>query len=258
MRLTILLALGIALFASITQKPSTAQPGPPITVSAMGEARALPDRVVVYFTLRGQGQTSVEARQAVRSTLQQVTARLTSFGVDKQSLKEEISEVVPSMTPVASTPAGEAPPDPERRYEASSTYSLQMLISEDRLDMLFKLLDALSEYTTRPGIASVGGYGGSFGGIGGSVPVYQDIFVEFRVRDAERLKQLAVQDGVMKARKMAETAAKQLGKSRVKLVRMNINDPGTNLLPSVVWPMPGSIKWQPLRINVQVNATFQA
>lgn len=255
MKHPILPLLGVALLLGIAQTPSAPQAGTPITVSAVGEAKALPDRVVVYFTLRGQGQTSVEARQAVRNLLQQVTTRLASFGMGKQLLKEEASEMVPSLATVASTPEGETPPAPQRRYEASSSYSLQMPISEERLDTLFRILDALSEYTSRPGITGAGGYSGSFGSIG-ATPVYQDIYVEFRVQDVERLKRQAVQDGVAKVRKMAETAAKQLGKRQVKLMRMDVKSSG----PSP-WPTGfslGSIKWQPLVIYVQVNATFHA
>lgn len=249
------LVLGIALLLGIVQTPSTPQAGTPITVSALGEAKAFPDHVVVYFTLRGQGQTSAEARQAVRNLLQQVTTRLASFGLGKQALKEEAAEVVPSMAPVASVSEGDTPPAPQRRYEASSSYSLQMPISEEKLDTLFSILDALSEYTSRPGITSAGGYSGSFGSIG-AAPVYQDIYVEFRVQDTERLKQMAVQDGVAKARKMAETAARQLGKRGVKMVRMDMNASGPSPWPAGF--MPGGIKWQPVAIYVQVNATFHA
>lgn len=255
MKHPILLVLGVALFIGIAQIPSAPQAGTPITVSAVGEAKALPDRVVVYFTLRGQGQTSVEARQAVRNLLRQVTTRLASFGLGRQQLKEEASEVVPSMAPIAPIPEGETPPAVQRRYEASSSYSLQMPISEQRLDSLFRILDALSEYTAREGITGTGGYGGSFGSIG-ATPVYQDIYVEFRVQDAERLKQRAVQDGVAKVRKMAETAARQLGKRRVKMVRMDVKVSGPGPWPAGF--VPGSIKWQPLVIYVQVNATFHA
>ncbi len=258
MRHTFMLTLGIALLLGVVQQPSFPQAGTPITVSAVGEAKASPDRVVVYFTLYGQGQTLVEARQAVRNLLQQVTARLASFGVDKHSLKEEVSELVPSMTQAGSVTVEEAPATSQRRYEASISYSLQMPISEERLDHLFQMLDALSEYTTRPGTAtSTGGYGGGFGGIG-ATPAYQNIYVEFRLQNMERLKQQAVQDGVAKAHKMAETAAKQMGKRQVKMVRLNINDPGTSLWQASMGYTPGSIKWQPLRIYIQVNATFYA
>lgn len=255
MKHSIALVLGIALLLSIAPTPSAPQAGTPITVSAVGEAKALPDQVVVLFTLRGQGQTSVEARQAVRTLLQQVTTRLASFGLGRQALKEEASEVVPSMASVASASEGESPSAPQRRYEASSSYSLQMPISEERLDTLFRILDALSEYTSRAGISGVGGYGGSFGSIG-AVPVYQDIYVEFRVQDAERLKQRAVQDGVAKARRMAETAARQLGKRTLRMVRMDVNASGPSPWPAAF--MPGGIKWQPVAVYVQVNATFHA
>ncbi|MGC8785167.1 MAG: hypothetical protein ACP5RN_12390 [Armatimonadota bacterium] len=90
MRHTFILTLGIALLLGVIQQPSFPQTGTPITASAVGEATASPDRVIVYFTLYGQGQTLVEARQAVRNLLQQVTARLASFGVDKRLLKEEV------------------------------------------------------------------------------------------------------------------------------------------------------------------------
>ncbi|GIV15607.1 MAG: hypothetical protein KatS3mg022_1042 [Armatimonadota bacterium] len=257
MRHTFMLTLGIALLLGIVQQPSFPQAGTPITASAVGEAKASPDRVTVYFTLYGQGQTLVEARQAVRNLLQRVTARLASFGVDKRLLKEEVSELVPSVqagsVTVEATPAAS-----QRHYEASISYSLQMPVSEERLDRLFQILDALSEYTTRPGtVTGTGGYGGGFGSIG-ATPAYQNIYVEFRVQDMERLKQQAVQDGVAKARKMAETAAKQMGKRQVKMVRLNINDPGTSLWQASMGYTPGSIKWQPLRIYIQVNATFHA
>ena len=88
MKHPILLVLGVALFIGIAQIPSAPQAGTPITVSAVGEAKALPDRVVVYFTLRGQGQTSVEARQAVRNLLRQVTTRLGSLhGADRSDTR---------------------------------------------------------------------------------------------------------------------------------------------------------------------------
>jgi hypothetical protein len=59
----------------------------------------------------------------------------------------------------------------------------------------------------------------------------------------ERLKRQAVQDGVAKARKMAEAAARQMGKSRVKMVRMDVREPSSpalNISPSFT---PGGIKW---------------
>jgi len=90
-----MLVLGIALFVSAAQKPSLPQTSTPISVSATGEAQALPDRVVVYFTLRGQGESSVEARQEVRRLLQQVTAKLAPLGIGRDMLKEEVSEVAP-------------------------------------------------------------------------------------------------------------------------------------------------------------------
>ncbi len=257
MRRAMMLVLGIALFVGAAQKPSIPQTGTPISVSAMGEAQALPDRVVVYFTLRGQGQTSVEARQAVRRLFQQVTAKLASLGIGRDALREEVSEIVPSMRGITSSPGEDAGAQPQRRFEASSSYSLRMSISEDRLDTLFRILDALSEYTSRQGITSTGGYGGGFGGIG-SPPVYQEVLVEFRVQDMERLKRQAVQDGVAKARKMAEAAARQLGKSRVKMVRLDVKEPSNPTLPVSPSFTPGGVKWQTLRVYVQVNATFHA
>ncbi|MCL6475799.1 MAG: SIMPL domain-containing protein [Firmicutes bacterium] len=257
MRTPIIYTLLIALLIGIAQKPSLSQPGTPISVSAVGEAQVLPDRVVVYFTLRGQGETSVEARQAVRRLFQQVAARLAPLGIGRDMLKEEVSEVVPSMPGITSSPGEDTGAHQQRRFEASFSYSLRMPISEDRLDTLFRILDALSEYTSRQGITSQGGYRGGFGGIG-SAPVYQEVLVEFRVQDMERLKRQAVQDGVAKARKMAEAAARQMGKSRVKMARLDVKEPGSpelHISPSFT---PGGIKWQSLRAYVQVNATFHA
>jgi uncharacterized protein YggE len=252
-----MLVLGIALFVSAAQKPSLPQTSTPISVSATGEAQALPDRVVVYFTLRGQGESSVEARQEVRRLLQQVTAKLAPLGIGRDMLKEEVSEVAPSMLP-ATADAGEGTGTTRhRRFEASHSYSLRMPISEDRLDTLFRILDALSEYTSRQGITGAGGYSGGFGGIG-SAPVYQEVLVEFRAQDMERLKRQAVQDGVAKARKMAEAAARQLGKSRVKMVRLDVKEPSSPTLPVSPSFTPGGVKWQPLQVYVQVNATFHA
>jgi hypothetical protein len=133
------------------------------------------------------------------------------------------------MLPIIASASADTDATRQRRLEASSSYSLQMPIREDRLDALFQILDALSEYTSRQGITSQGGYGGSFGGIG-SAPVYQEVLVEFRVQDLERLKRQAVQDGVAKARKIAETAARQMGKSRVKMVRMDVREPSSPML----------------------------
>ncbi len=257
MRTPIMFTLLIALLIGIAQKPVLSQSGTPISVSAVGEAQALPDRVVVYFTLRGQGESSVEARQEVRRVLKQVMEKLSPLGIGRDMLKEEVSEIVLSMPGITSSPGEDTGAHQQRRFEASFSYSLRMPISEDRLDTLFRILDALSEYTSRQGITSAGGYGGGFGGIG-SPPVYQEVLVEFRVQDMERLKRQAVQDGVAKARKMAEAAARQMGKSRLKMVRLDVKEPGSPALHVSPSFTPGGIKWQPLRAYVQVNATFHA
>jgi uncharacterized protein YggE len=254
MRTAIMFTLLIALLIGIAQKPVLSQPGTPISVSAVGEAQALPDRVVVYFTLRGQGETSVEARQAVRRLFQQVAAKLAPLGIGRDMLKEEVSEVTSSMLPVDAEGSKGSDTTRQHRFEAATSYSLQMEMSDDRLDTLFQVLDALSEYTSRQGITAAVAHLGGFGG----APVYQEVLVEFRVQDTERLKRQAVQDGVAKARKMVEAAARQMGKSRVKMVQLDVKEPSSpalNISPSFT---PGGIKWQPLRVYVQVSATFHA
>jgi len=55
MRSPIILALLIALLTGIAPKAWPSQTGMPIFMSSVGEAQALPDHVVVYFTLTRYG-----------------------------------------------------------------------------------------------------------------------------------------------------------------------------------------------------------
>lgn len=203
----------------------------PIQVTATGEAYAMPDHAVVSFTVRVMENSRMSARRAVRQLGERVLEGLVQMGVNRSLVKADGLSISKVTQPVGGGSDGAEHPE---RYSASESYTLKVPISEAQLDELLRIMELLEPS------AGIGG-----GGITAA-------WVQLRVRNTDQLIQRATGEAVARARKIAEAAAQQDGKRSVRLLCLSV----TNISFRPPTHVDYSIRWEPVRVVVEVSAGF--
>lgn len=212
-----------------------------IQVTAQGYAQAAPDTTRIEFSLSSSGQSPIEARQAIHQLLQRLLADLVPYGVSPQLVRERNLTISNNQL---SAPAGSGHEAIASGYRAYAAYTISLPFSEDRIDSLLHIAQILHTCELRTRTAKDNKEV--------SIPV-RDVQMYLILKDREALRQKAVADATAKARKLAESAARQLGKNGVELVHLDVKD-----LPSYTSPGSGSVSIEPVQAIVQVTATFRA
>jgi uncharacterized protein len=188
-RLSLALAIGVAVGAAASPALLSAQSGTPlvtnqrtIRVSGVGEATAEPDMATIQFAVETTGATAQEAGSANADLMDQVIRALIEAGVERDQIQTSGYSLFPEY---ARPPRGnDADPPVIRGYRASNQVSVE---SAD-LEGLGQLIDA--------GLAA------------GANRLHG---VTFEVRNASAAEAAALRNAVEKARESAETIAATLG-----------------------------------------------
>jgi uncharacterized protein YggE len=224
------------------------QPPAPIVVTTTGEAQMRPDRAVVRFVLFAEGETVGQARHAVKQLEANALNSLAKVGVPDQQVTLERFEIIPLQpslptdSSIALKPLG---------YRVAQEYHLVLPVDREKLDRIVQVVDLLMEVGARPG------------GILTEWMRYdarpRSQFVNFIVSNPQALTEQAVQDAVKRATQMAEQMASQMGRSAVRLIHISVNMAPIEP-PRQPHEIPRELSrlnaWEPVRVQVQVTATF--
>lgn len=213
-----------------------------IQITAQGYSQAAPDVAQIEFSLSAGGQSAVEAWHAMHQLLQKLLAELAPHGVSSQLVKERNLTISNNQM---SVPVGSSHMPTVSGYKAFATYAISLPFSEDKADSLLRIAQVLHTYELRTRADKKDNEESP-------VPV-SDVQIQLSLKDRELLRQKAVEDAVSKVRKLAVSAARQLGKKEVELVHLDVKD-----LPSYTAPAKGSISFGPVQAAVRVTATFRA
>lgn len=236
-----------------TTRPSIQSP---ITVSTTGQAEAVPNAVVLRFSLMAYGETVTAARQEVKKVGEAVMEAFGKLGVSRQRVVLQHYEVLPLQTRPVSSSEGDSARTAPFVFQVVEGYTLQMPLNPNQFDTLARLIDTLVEKGARPGIEERGLGEGYYGSSSSRL-------IEFVVTDLDRLVRKATADAVARARQMAEQLAQQLGHKQVRLQSVRVD--------SVSYQQPcafGGVQidptrerlsfpaWRPVQVTVYITAQF--
>lgn len=84
--------------------------------------------------------------------------------------------------------------------------------------------------------------------------------LEFMIHDPDKLIQQAMDDALNRAKRLAEQAAKHIGKVSLRLVRLTVHDIRTLPERHAITPEGrdsiGTFVWQPIRVTVHAEVSF--
>jgi uncharacterized protein YggE len=247
----LLIPLIVVLIAGTAQAQQYANA--PLTFRVAGEAQVLPDKALLHFCIIGEGETLAKAQAQQKEIEQDIVKALAENKIKSDSMQTESFSITPlnvntggsSIPSVALKPLG---------YRVQRGYSVQIPVTPNTLDNVIGMAGVILEHGARPSATpDSSSYGYS------SYSSKTPALIDFMVPDTEKLTQLAIDDALNQAKKLAEqTASRMSTKPKVRLVqfkmldsryfpdRRNFGDP-SNTSPTV---------WQAVRATVNVEASF--
>lgn len=224
----------------------------PLVFRVTGESQAFPETVVLRFTIVGEGETLSKAQEQLQQIEQSVFKELEKVGIQRGqinterfaviSLQPNISSGVPS--PVTLRPLG---------YRVQRGYGVTMPVSVGTLDKLLQIADTVLQQGARPTVTTEERYSS----YSERMPY---TLLEFMIHDPDKLIQQAMDDALNRAKRLAEQAAKHIGKVSLRLVRLTVHDIRTLPERHAITPEGrdsiGTFVWQPIRVTVHAEVSF--
>lgn len=183
-------------------------PPQPLVFRVTGVAESMPDVAVLHFNIVGDGDTMSKADTELKKTEEAVLRSLAKENVKKDQIETAKFNVTP-LQPGGGSSGSSAGIQP-LGYRVQRDYKVSIPITAQSLESLLKIGDAALSAGARLPVQQ-SGYDDSYSGR------TKLALLDFNVLDTDKLMKRATDDGVARARKLAEAVAAQMGRASASL-----------------------------------------
>ncbi|MEN6371721.1 MAG: SIMPL domain-containing protein [Armatimonadota bacterium] len=254
-----MVAVVMTLGGAVMAQQAFVQPTP-LTFRVTGQAEAMPEYAVIRIAADGEGETLTKAQGMQTLVENRILNVLDKYGIKRnaiQTYKFDVTPILPASNSSSySSSRSSSDGMAQVGYNVRREYKITIPVNIESLDKLLEITDACLKEGAKlylPFDSSSGSWSSS---------QKNTSIIEFMQIDTTALTQKAMNDAIARARKLAEDAAKGMGKTSANLVKVqmigsqNTTTMRTSSSSYDYTPITTVPAWEPIKVSVTVETSF--